>query len=114
MILVIDGVNDRVLSECDTKMKVHCILPVTIRKRFFTSTDHRGFKFGLVRMYVTPCRIFWIIFTSDLIIGYTDELLVFVANLSLFCYERDFMTSLSDDNQADIIEAFNSTQPLDI
>ena len=28
---------------------------------------------------------------------------------SFFCYERDFMTSLSDDNQADIIEAFNST-----
>ena len=32
-----------------------------------------------------------------------------VANLFLFCYERDFMTSLSNDNQADIIEAFNST-----
>ena len=27
----------------------------------------------------------------------------------LFCYERDFMTSLSDDNQADIIEAFKTT-----
>ena len=32
-----------------------------------------------------------------------------VADLFIFCYERDFMTSLSDDNQADIIEAFNST-----
>ena len=32
-----------------------------------------------------------------------------VAYLFLFCYEKDFMTSLSDDNQADIIEAFNST-----
>ena len=32
-----------------------------------------------------------------------------VAYLFLFCYERDFMTSLSDDNKADIIEAFNST-----
>ena len=32
-----------------------------------------------------------------------------VADLFLFCYERDFMTSLSDDNQADITEAFNST-----
>ena len=29
--------------------------------------------------------------------------------LFLFCYERDFMISLSDDNQADISEAFNST-----
>ena len=27
----------------------------------------------------------------------------------LFCYEKDFMTSLSDDKQADIIEAFKST-----
>ena len=32
-----------------------------------------------------------------------------VADLFLFCYERDFITDLSDDNQADIIEAFNST-----
>ena len=27
----------------------------------------------------------------------------------LFCYERDFMLSLSDKNQTDIIEAFTST-----
>ena len=32
-----------------------------------------------------------------------------VANLFLFCYERDFMLSLSDNNQTDIIKAFNST-----
>ena len=32
-----------------------------------------------------------------------------VANLFLFCYERDFMTSLSDDYQAYIIESFYST-----
>ena len=32
-----------------------------------------------------------------------------VADLFLFCNERDFMLSLSDNNQADIIEAFNST-----
>ena len=32
-----------------------------------------------------------------------------VADSFLFCYERDFMLSLSDDNQTDIIEAFNST-----
>ena len=34
----------------------------------------------------------------------------FVADLFLFCYERDFMKSLSRQNQADIIEAFNSTK----
>ena len=32
-----------------------------------------------------------------------------VANLFLLCYERDFMLSLSDNNQTDIDEAFNST-----
>ena len=29
-----------------------------------------------------------------------------VAVFFLFCYERDFMLSLSDNNQTDIIEAF--------
>ena len=32
-----------------------------------------------------------------------------VADLFLFCYERDFMLSLSDNNQTDNIEAFNLT-----
>ena len=31
-----------------------------------------------------------------------------VANLFLYCYERDFMYSLNHDSQADVIEAFNS------
>ena len=38
-----------------------------------------------------------------------------VADLFLFCYERDFMMSLSDDTQADVIDAFNiSSRYLDI
>ena len=32
-----------------------------------------------------------------------------VADLFLFCFERDFMLSLSENNQTDIIEAFNPT-----
>ena len=32
-----------------------------------------------------------------------------VADLFLFCYERDFMLSLSDNNQPDVVEVFNST-----
>ena len=32
-----------------------------------------------------------------------------VADLFSYCYERDFMDSLNHDNQADVIEAFNST-----
>ena len=58
--------------------------------------------------------IFWTIYLYDLARNYIDKLSVFqwvliVADLFLFCYERDFMLSLSDNNQADIIEAFNST-----
>ena len=32
-----------------------------------------------------------------------------VADLFLFCFERDSILSLSGDNQSDVIEAFNST-----
>ena len=32
-----------------------------------------------------------------------------VADLFLFCYERDFVMSLSDDKQTNIIHAFNTT-----
>ena len=32
-----------------------------------------------------------------------------VADLFLFCYERDFMLSLSGDTNAEVIEALNST-----
>ena len=32
-----------------------------------------------------------------------------VTDLSLFCYEMDFMMYFSDDKQADITDAFNTT-----
>ena len=32
-----------------------------------------------------------------------------VSDLFLFCYERNFIMSLIDDKQADIIDAFNTT-----
>ena len=32
-----------------------------------------------------------------------------VADLFLFCYEWDFMMSLSDNKQAEVIDAFNTT-----
>ena len=32
-----------------------------------------------------------------------------IADLFIFCYEKDFMTSLSDVKQAEVIEAFKST-----
>ena len=64
-------------SKSSTKMKVHFILPVTIGKRFSLLQTIEDIYFGLVRMYVTHYRIFWIIFTSDLVISYKDKLLVF-------------------------------------
>ena len=32
-----------------------------------------------------------------------------IADVFLLCYERDLMVCLSDDSQAGVIEAFNST-----
>ena len=32
-----------------------------------------------------------------------------VTDLFLFCYERDFVLSLSDDNQSEVIEVFTSS-----
>ena len=74
--------------------------------------------YGLVKKFVRPFFIFWIIlfirFGTKLyrqIIGIPmgTNCAPLVADLFLFCYERDFMKSLSSENQADIIEAFNST-----
>ena len=66
-----------------------------------------------------PLFIFWIIFLLDLELNFIGKLLVFRWELIVllllqicfffFCYERDFMKSLSRENQADIMEAFNST-----
>ena len=74
--------------------------------------------YGRVKKSVMPLFIFWIIFLLDLELNFIDKLLVFRWELivllllqicSFFCYERDFMKSLSRENQADIIEAFNSS-----
>ena len=76
--------------------------------------------FGLVRMHMIHYRIFWIISKSDLVIRLKfyrqivgilmgTNCAPLVADFFLFCYERDFITSFSNNNQAHIIEAFNST-----
>ena len=36
-------------------------------------------------------------------------MVLFVADLFLFCYERDFIFSISDNNQAGVVETLNST-----
>ena len=40
---------------------------------------------------------------------YERDFMLSLSDLFLFCYERDFMLFLSDNNQSDVIEAFNST-----
>ena len=47
------------------------------KKRFSLLQTKEGIHFGLVRMYATHYRIFWIIFTSDMVISYTDKLFIF-------------------------------------
>ena len=70
---------------------------------------------GHVRKFVMLSIIFWTIYLSDMTrnciipIGTTCNCAHLVADLFLFCYERDFMLSLSDHNQGDVVEAFNST-----
>ena len=69
-------------------------------------------------MYVTPYRFSWTIFILGLVLLMLYRQIVgipmgtncapLVADLFLFCYERDFMKELSSDNQADVIKAFNS------
>ena len=82
-------------------MKAHFIVPVTIRKRFSLLHTIEDINFGLVRMYVTPYRIFWILriyirFGNALyrqIVGIPmgRNCAPLVADLFLFCYERDLL-----------------------
>ena len=91
------------------------------KKAFFTSSDHKGSKLWSCQNVCDAISYFldniYIKFGNKLyrqIVGIPmgTDFAPLVADLFLFCYERDFMTPLSGDNQADIIEAFN--QPLDI
>ena len=88
------------------------------RKVFFTSTDHRGYTLWSCQNVCDPFSYLldniYTRFGNKLyrqIVGIPmgTNFAPPIADLFLFCYERDFTTSLSNNNQADIIEAFNST-----
>ena len=98
-------------------MKVRFILPATIRKRF-PLTGHRGYKLwslqnvsdALSYLLNNICIRFGEKLYKQIVgIPIGTNCAPLVADLFLFCCEVDFMTSLSFDNQADIIEAFNAT-----
>ena len=79
--------------------------------------DKNGLNFGLVRTCDALSYLLVNIFIrldtklQRQIVGIPmgTNCAALVADLVLFCYERDCMTSLCDDTQADIIVAFKST-----
>ena len=88
------------------------------KKAFFTSADHyRGYhlwscqnvcdalSFLLDNIYI---RFGTKLYRQIVGIPMGTNCAPLVADLFLFCYERDFMKYLSRDNQADVIKAFNS------
>ena len=82
-------------------MKVRFILSVTRRKFFFfTSTNHRGYKLWSCQ---NVCDALSYLLAN---ISMGSNCAPLVADLFLFCYERYCITYLSDDNHANIIEAF--------
>ena len=100
------------------KTMVHFTWHVMTERLFSHPLTKVGIHFGHVRMCATPYPISWIIFILQFgtklyrqIVGIPmgTNCAPLVADLFLYCYERDFMDSLNHDNQADVIEAFNST-----
>ena len=88
------------------------------KNAFFTSEQHKRYKLWSCQKMCDALHYLldniFIRFGSKLyrqIVGIPmgTNCAPLVADSFLFCYERDFMLSLSDNNQADIIEAFNST-----
>ena len=96
---------------------VHFIWPVMTEKLFFTSSDQSRYTlWSCQNVYAVLSYILdniYIRFGTKLyrqIVGIPmgTNCAPLVADF-LYCYERDFMYSLNHDNQADVIEAFNST-----
>ena len=88
------------------------------RQAFFTSGDTKRYKpwscQNVCEALIYLLNIINIRFGTKLyrqIVGIPmgTNCVPLVADLFLFCYERDFMTSLSDIKQAEIIEVFKST-----
>ena len=100
------------------KIMVHFIWPVMTVKLFFTSSDQSRYTLWSCQ-YVCDALCYlldniYIRFGTKLyrqIVGILmgTNCAPLVADLFLYCYERDFMNSPNHDHQTDVIEAFNST-----
>ena len=118
---------DRVELQKGIKNYATLYLACNDRKAFSLPLTKVGIHFGHVRMCATPYLISWIIFIlsyllDNIYIRFGTKLYrqivgipmctncaPLVAGIFLYCYERDFMDSLNHDNQADVIQAYNST-----
>ena len=100
------------------KMEGKLYLACNNKKAFITSADHRGYhlwscqnvfdalSFLLDNIYI---RFVTKLYRQIVGIPMGTNCAPLVADLFLFCYERDFMKDLSSDNQTDVIKAFTST-----
>ena len=88
-----------------------------VKKWFFTSTDHKGYKLWTCHNVCDALsylldniniRFGNKLYRQSVVFPMGTNCAPLVSDLFLFCYERESMTSLSD-NKADIIKAFNST-----
>ena len=86
---------------------------------FITSEKLKIIMHGHVKMHVMRLPFCWTTFLLNSASCCKDKKLVgismgtnctpLVADIFLFCYKRDFKIFLSDDKQADVIDAFNTT-----
>ena len=93
-------------------------LACNYRNAFFTSEKPKKYHAWSCQIVCDTLTFFWdsifIRFGTKLykqVVGIPmgTDCAPLVADLFLFCYERDFMMSLSDDLQADVIDAFSTT-----
>ena len=110
----------KALTEELSKEKFHFILYIVCndRRAFFTSDAVRNYNLWSCQKVCEALTFLldniYIRFGSKLyrqIVGFPmgTNCVPLVADLFLFCYERNFMLSLSDDNESEGIESFNST-----
>ena len=113
--LPLNLIKEKTLYEKEGKLYLAC----NDKKAFFTSSDHyRGYhllscqnvcdalSFLLDNIYI---RFGTKLYRQIVGIPMGTNCAPLVADLFLFCYERDFMKNLSSDNQADAIKALNLT-----
>ena len=106
---------ERTFYKKDGKLYIAC----NEKKAFFTSADHyRGchlwscqnvcdaLSFFLDNIYI---RFGTQLYRQIVSIPVGKNFAPLVADLFLFCYERDFMKKICSDNQADVFKAFKLT-----